>query len=94
MTTYAIQINSDTNRIEHATFSWCVTSANADKYIYVDSLPTGETEPEKDVTNYLYVDGEYVYDPKPEQPEPVEPETEATVWDELDAAYQEGVDSV
>lgn len=69
MTAYAIQLNSDTNRIEHATFSWCVTSANADKYIYVDSLPTGETEPEKDVTNYLYVDGEYVYDPKPEQPE-------------------------
>ncbi len=27
-------------------------------------------------------------------PDPVEPETEATVWDELDAAYQEGVDSV
>lgn len=70
MTTYAIQINSDTNRIEHAAFPWCVTSANADKYIYVDSLPTGETEPEKDVTNYLYVDGEYIYDPKPEQPEP------------------------
>ena len=27
-------------------------------------------------------------------PEPVEPEEEKTVWDELDAAYQEGVDSV
>lgn len=31
---------------------------------------------------------------KPE-PEPIpEPEEETTVWDELDAAYQEGVDSV
>ena len=28
------------------------------------------------------------------RPDPVEPETEATVWDELDAAYQEGVNSV
>lgn len=29
------------------------------------------------------------------EPEPIpEPETERTVWDELDAAYQEGVDSV
>lgn len=34
----------------------------------------------------------------PEPEEPVEPETEASVWDELDAAYtagyQEGVDNV
>lgn len=29
------------------------------------------------------------------EPEPIpEPEEEASVWDELDAAYQEGVDSV
>lgn len=27
-------------------------------------------------------------------PEPEEPTTEPTVWDELDAAYQEGVDSI
>lgn len=27
-------------------------------------------------------------------PDPVEPETEETVWDELDTAYQEGVNSV
>ena len=28
------------------------------------------------------------------EPEPIpEPESEASVWDELDAAYQEGVDS-
>lgn len=30
----------------------------------------------------------------PEQEPVPEPETEATVWDKLDAAYQEGVDSV
>ena len=39
------------------------------------------------------IDGEYIYDPLP-KPEPAEPEAELSVWDELDAAYQEGVDSV
>ena len=29
-----------------------------------------------------------------ELPEPEPPQTESTVWDKLDAAYQEGVDSV
>lgn len=39
-------------------------------------------------------DGSWVPGDIPE-PEPVpEPEEEKTVWDELDAAYQEGVDSV
>ena len=36
----------------------------------------------------------YTYELMPE-PEPIpEPEPETSVWDELDAAYQEGVDSV
>lgn len=58
-----------------------------------DSMPIVDTLPEGDITDYLYVDDKYVYDPlpKPEQPEQ---ETEPTVWDELDAAYQEGVDSL
>lgn len=30
----------------------------------------------------------------PEPIEPEEPTTDPTVWDELDAAYQEGVDSI
>ena len=55
--------------------------------IIVDKLPEGN------FTDYLYVDGEYVYDPLP-RPEPEPPEPERSVWDELDAAYQEGVDSV
>lgn len=55
--------------------------------IIVDKLPDG------DFHDYLYVNGEYVYDPLP-RPEPVDPEPERSVWDELDAAYQEGVDSV
>lgn len=55
--------------------------------IIVEELPDG------DFRDYLYIDGEYVYDPLP-RPEPVDPEPEGSVWDELDAAYQEGVDSV
>lgn len=48
------------------------------------------------------VEQHWVYDPdtgtfsEPVEPEPVpspEPEQETTVWDELDAAYQEGVNS-
>lgn len=55
--------------------------------IIVDKLPEGN------LFDYLYIDGEYVYDPLP-RPEPVDPEPDRSVWDELDAAYQEGVDSV
>ena len=58
-----------------------------DGAIIVEELPDG------DFHDYFYVNGEYVYDPLP-RPEPVEPTTEPTVWDELDEAYQEGVDSV
>lgn len=83
---YAIQIDS-TGRIEHSTFSKHVTHANADRYILVDTIPKGN------LPDYLYVDGKYVYDPLP-RPEPVEPPAEESVWDQLDAAYQEGVDSV
>lgn len=52
--------------------------------VLVESLPEG------DIHDYLYAYGEYVYDPIPE----TEPEVEQSVWDELDAAYQEGVDSI
>lgn len=86
---YAIQINPETNRIEHATSPKYVNSRNADRYILVDTLPSGETQKENDITNYLYINSEYIYDPKPEQPEPT---PAPTVWDELDAAYQEGYD--
>lgn len=41
-----------------------------------DGMPIVDTLPDGDITDYLYVDGEYVYDPLPE-PEPVEPEPTA-----------------
>lgn len=39
----------------------------------INTLPPGETDKEKDISNWLYVDGEYVYDPLPD-PEPIEPQ--------------------
>lgn len=58
-----------------------------------DGMPIVDTLPDGNLPDYIYVNGEYVYDPLP-RPEPVEPTPEPTVWDELDEAYQEGVDSV
>lgn len=50
--------------------------------------------PDGDVTDYRYVDGEFIHDPlpKPEPPEPTGSVTYAT-YDELAAAIQEGVNS-
>lgn len=54
--------------------------------VIVDALPEG------DISDYLYQDGGYVYDPLPEteQTETESPETDTAVWDELDAAYTAG----
>lgn len=54
-----------------------VLSATKDQYgaegqPRVESLPSGETPEENDISNYRYVDGEYIYDPLP-QPEPPAP---------------------
>lgn len=80
--TYAIQVDS-TNRINRWEFTKYVPADQLDQYILVDYIPEGN------LPDYLYINGEYVYDPlpKPEQPEIIE---EPTVWDELDAAYQSG----
>lgn len=53
--------------------------------VIVDELPAGR------ITDYLYRDGSFVFDPLPEEDQP---ETENSVWNALDGAYQEGVDSV
>lgn len=54
-------------------------------YIETDTLPDGNG------MLMLSADGTLYRLPKPEPEVPI---TEPSVWDELDAAYQEGVDSV
>lgn len=81
---YALNLAED-NRI----LSACVVLPNGN----YDGMPIVDALPEGNLLDYLYVNGEYIYDPLP-RPEPVDPEPERSVWDELDAAYQEGVDSV
>lgn len=74
-----------------------VLSATEDKYgaegqPRVATLPSGETPEENDISNYRYVDGEFVYDPLPAPPEP-EPAPEYATYDELAEAIREGVNS-
>lgn len=52
-----------------------------------DGMPIVDTLPEGNLPDYLYINGEYIYDPLPKEPEPA---PAPTVWDELDAAYQSG----
>lgn len=52
---YALNINKDTNRILSATYPQYASS----DAIIVDALPDGN------ITDYLYVEGKYVYDPLP-----------------------------
>lgn len=62
-----------------------------------DGMPIVESLPEGKPSDYRYIDGKYVYDPRPVPEEPEIPDTPAEdddVWAALDAAYQEGVDSV
>ena len=82
--TYALLLDED-GRILSSTFAKYATSGG---YELVSELPEG------DITDYLWK-GKYIYDPKPKEPDPAPPvPDDASVWDELDAAYQEGVDSV
>lgn len=80
---------AEDNRI----LSACVVLPNCN----YDSMPIVEELPDGDISEYRYIDGQYIHDPLP-KPEPVEPVEEPSVWDELDAAYQtgyrEGVNSV
>ena len=78
---YALHLAED-NRILSA---WVVLPDGC-----YDGMPIVETLPDGDVSEYRYENGGYIHDPLP-QPVPL---PEQTVWDELDAAYQEGVDSL
>lgn len=57
-----------------------VQSTTWDKYAPAE-YPRVETLPDGDVRDYLYVDGEFVYDPLPDDPES---EPEATTDEVLD----------
>lgn len=54
-----------------------ILSATFEKYAAKDQ-PLVETLPEGNIADYLYVDGQYVYDPlpKPEEPDPEEATTD------------------
>lgn len=51
--------------------------------------------PDGDVTEYRYVDGEFIHDPelKPDPPKPEPDPTGSVTYDELAAAIQEGVNN-
>ena len=85
---YALHIDKKTNRILSA---WVVLPNG--KY---DGMPIVDTLPEGNLPDYLYQNGTYVYDPLPKIETPASPEVDVdiNVWEELDAAYQEGVDSI
>ena len=73
---YALNIDSATRRILSATFP---EFASEDAVI-VDVLPEG------DISDYLYLDGEYVYDPLPKPKEPEDKLSDAERIAELEEA--------
>ena len=77
---YAITLNEE-NRILRATY---------EKFAAEDDILV-ETFPEDDISDYKYIDGEFVYDPLPKPPEPVP--VEYVTYDELAKAIREGVNS-
>lgn len=70
---YALNLAED-KRI----LSACVVLPNGN----YDGMPLVDVLPEGDVSDYLYVDGQYVYEPLPE---PEQPEAEPTTDDVLNA---------
>ena len=70
---YALNIDAETNRILSATY---------DKY-GAEGQPRVTELPEGNIADYKYIDGEYVYDPLPEPPEPEPTETTDDVLNAL-----------
>lgn len=64
---YALNLGED-NRILSATYA----------QFAIPGMPIVDNIPEGDVTDYLYIDGEYVYDPIP-TPEPERPKAETKI---------------
>lgn len=67
-----------------------VLSATEGKY-GAEGQPRVDHLPDDDISDYRYVDNEFIFDPLPKPPEP-EP-VEYVTYDELAAAIREGVNS-
>lgn len=82
MSKYALNLDED-GRILSATY---------ESYA-VAGMPRVDTLPDGDITDYKYINSEYIYDPlpKPELPEPQS--GDYATYDELAAAIREGVNS-
>lgn len=84
---YVLNIDQETGRILSAGI---MPNPPADA-VQVETLPDG------DITDYLYVDGEYAYDPLPEPEEETKPSNDERITaleNQLaayEAAYTEGV---
>lgn len=73
---YALSVADDTRIL-----SACVVLPNGsyDNMHTVDTLPSGETDAEKNIHNWLYIDGCFVFDPLPSE----EPEAHRTTEERL-----------
>lgn len=81
MSKYALNLDAD-GRI----LSACICIEGQIYKNVVDTLPDG------DVTDYKYINNEYVYDPLPKpDPKPEPQGAEYATYDELAAAIKEGV---
>nr|DAE29778.1 MAG TPA: hypothetical protein [virus sp. ctyMK1] len=78
---YALNLDPEDSR---------VLSATEDQY-GAKGQPRVDHLPDDDISDYKYIDGEFVYDPLPKPPEPVP--VEYVTYDELAKAIQEGVNS-
>lgn len=67
-----------------------ILSATEDKY-GAEGQPRVTELPEDDISDYKYIDGEFVYDPLPKPPEPAP--VEYVTYEELASAIREGVNS-
>lgn len=69
-----------------------ILSVTYDEYAPPEQ-PRTDTLPEGDVSQYKYVDGEFVHEPLPKpEPQP-QPQGEYVTYDELAEAIREGVNS-
>lgn len=72
---YALNLDTN-NRILSATFEQYATEV----------MPIVEELPNGDITEYKYINSEYVYEPKPVPPKPT---TEPSQFDRIEAQYLE-----